>query len=63
LGKVVGTLLNEVTEDGLIVVADQKDFLNLGYFGNSSKAVLDYGVAGDVEERLDSLLLPELVRM
>jgi hypothetical protein len=52
LGEIVGALLDEVAENGLIIVADEEDLLDLGYFGDGTEAVLNYGVAGNVEERL-----------
>lgn len=48
-------LLDEVAEDGLVVVADDEDFLDLGDFGDGGEAVGDDGVAGDFEEGLTCL--------
>lgn len=47
-----GRILDEVAEDGLVVVADQVDFLNGRDFGNSGQAVVDDWVAGDLEQWL-----------
>lgn len=46
------SILDEVAEDGLVVVTDKEDFGDLGYSGNSIEAVLDNGFAGDFEEGL-----------
>ena len=50
----VGTraVLDEVTEDALVVVADNEDLADLRYTCNCGKAVLDNGVACDFEKRL-----------
>lgn len=45
-------VLNEVAEDGLIVVSNNEDLVDLGKFGDGSEAVRDDGVAGDFEEWL-----------
>lgn len=50
--EVVGDGVDEGLEDGLLVVADNKNFLDLGNIGDSTEAVLDDGVAGDGEEGL-----------
>ena len=47
-----GGVLDEVAEDGLVVVADDEDLADLRDFGYCGKAVLDDGVAGNFEERL-----------
>ena len=44
--------VDEGLEDGFLIVADDKDFLDLGDVGDGAEAVLDYGVTGDGEERL-----------
>lgn len=45
-------VLDEVAEDGLVVVANEEDFGDLGYSGDSVEAVLDNGLAGNLEEGL-----------
>ena len=45
-------VLDEVAEDRLVVVADDEDLADLGDFGDGGEAVLDYRVAGDLEEGL-----------
>lgn len=45
-------VLDEVTEDGLVVVADKEDFGDLGDSSDGIEAVLDNGLAGDFEEGL-----------
>jgi len=45
-------ILDERTEDGLVVVPNNEDFLDVADFGNCAEAVLDDGVTGDLEERL-----------
>lgn len=45
-------VLDKVTEDRLVVVADDEDFVNLGNFGDRGEAVGNDGMAGDFEERL-----------
>lgn len=42
-------VLDEVTEDGLIVVADNEDLADGRDFGDGGEAVGDDGVAGDLE--------------
>jgi hypothetical protein len=49
VGEIFRGVLNEVPEDGLVVVANDEDFLDLGDFGNCCKAVLDYRVASNRE--------------
>lgn len=51
-GEFLGRVLDEVAEDGLVVVADDVDFLDLLDAGNGREAVPDDGVAGDFEEGL-----------
>lgn len=45
-------VLDEVAEDGLVVVADDEDFADFGDAGDAGEAVGDDGVAGDFEEGL-----------
>lgn len=45
-------ILDEVAKDGLVVVADEEDFGDLGDSGDGVEAVLDDGLAGDFEEGL-----------
>jgi hypothetical protein len=45
-------LVDEGLEDGLFVVADDEDFLDLGDLGYGAEAMLDDGVAGDGKEGL-----------
>jgi len=45
-------ILDEIAEDGLVVVADKEDFGDLGDSGDGIEAVLDNGLAGDFEEGL-----------
>ena len=54
LGELLGGVLDEVAEDGLVVVADDVDLLDLlvGDAGDGREAVPDDGVAGDFEEGL-----------
>jgi hypothetical protein len=42
--------LNERAEDGFVVVADDEDFFDLFDFGDGAEAVLDDGVARDLEK-------------
>ncbi|KAI6757428.1 hypothetical protein HG531_003253 [Fusarium graminearum] len=53
-GELLGRVLDEVAEDGLVVVADDVDLLDLlvGNAGDGGEAVPDDGVAGDFEQRL-----------
>lgn len=51
-GELLGRVLDEVAEDGLVVVADDVDVLDLLDAGNGREAVPDDGVAGDFEEGL-----------
>lgn len=52
-GELLGGVLDEVTEDGLVVVADDVNLLDLfvGNAGDGGEAVPDDGVAGHFEER------------
>lgn len=50
--EVGGHRVDEGLEDRLFIIADNKDFLDLGDIGDGAKAVLDDGVAGNGEERL-----------
>lgn len=45
-------VLDEVAENGLVVVANEEDFGDLGDSGDGIEAVLDDGLAGDFEEGL-----------
>ena len=54
VGEGAGHVLDEVAEGGLVIVADDEDFLDLRYFGDSVEAVFYDRVAGDLEERLGS---------
>jgi hypothetical protein len=53
-GELLGRVLDEVAEDGLVVVADDVDLLNLlvGDAGDRGQAVPDDRVASDFEQRL-----------
>lgn len=51
-GELPGRVLDEVAEDGLVVVADDVDLLDLLDARNGVEAVPDDGVASNVEERL-----------
>mgnify|MGYP007054560879 CR=1 FL=1 len=52
LGELLGGVLDEVAEDGLIVVADQDDLAEAGDIGKGLEAVVDDGVTGDFEQGL-----------
>lgn len=52
LGEAVGDGVDEWLEDGLLVVADNEDFLDLRDVRNGTEAVLDDGVTGDGKEGL-----------
>lgn len=52
LGEGGGGVLEEIAEDGLVVVADEVDFVNGGDFGDGGQAMVDDRVAGDIEEGL-----------
>lgn len=45
-------VLDKVAEDGLVVVADEEDFGDLGDSGDGVEAVLDDGLAGNFEQGL-----------
>jgi hypothetical protein len=60
LGRVLGAVFDEVAEDGLVIVADYEDFLDLWDFGDGAEAVFNNGVSGDVEERLMRVSIGEL---
>lgn len=51
-GEGGGGVLDEVAKDGLVVVADEVDLVDGGDFGDGRQAVVDDGMAGDVEQRL-----------
>lgn len=52
LWEAIGDGVDERLEDGLLIVADNEDFLDLRDAGNGAEAVLDNWVACDREERL-----------
>ena len=52
LGELAAGVIDEVAEDGLVVVADHAHLLDVGHFGNGGQAVPDDGVACDVEQGL-----------
>lgn len=52
MGVFAVCVLDEVAEDGLVVVADEEDFGNLLDSGDGIEAVLDDGLAGYFEEGL-----------
>lgn len=49
---IAGGILDEVAEDGFVVVSNDEDFLDLRDLGNGREAVVDDRVAGNFEERL-----------
>ena len=53
-GELLGGILDEIAEDGFVVVSDDDNLLNLlvGYASDGGEAVPDDGVAGDLEKRL-----------
>jgi hypothetical protein len=52
VGELARRILNEVAEDGFLVVADEVDLLDGGDLVDGGEAVPDDGVAGDVEKGL-----------
>jgi hypothetical protein len=50
--EVVRDGVDKRLEDGLLIIADNKDFLDLGDACDGTEAVLDNGVTCDREERL-----------
>ena len=52
LGELGGSILDEIAENGLLVVADQVDFVYRGDLVNGGQAVPDDWVASNVEEGL-----------
>jgi hypothetical protein len=52
VGEFAGRILNEIPEDGLLIVSDQVDLVNGRDFVDGGEAVPDNGVAGDVKEGL-----------
>lgn len=52
VGEGGGGILEEVTEDRLVIVADEVDLVNGGDLGDGGQAVVDDGVTGDIEEGL-----------
>lgn len=51
MGKLFGRVLYEGAKNGLVVVADDEDFLDVANFGDCAEAVLDDGMACNLEER------------
>lgn len=56
MGPVARDGVDEGLEDGLLVVADDEDFLDLRNGCDGAEAVLDDGVAGDGEQWLVGLV-------
>lgn len=52
VGELGRRILDKVTEDGLVVVANQVDLVDRRDGADGSQAVPDDGVAGDIEEGL-----------
>lgn len=52
IGEGGGGILEEVAEDGLVVVADEVYLVDRGDLGDGGQAVVDNGVTGDIEEGL-----------
>ena len=50
-GKRFAAILDKIAEYRLVIVPDEKDFFDLGHFGNGAHAMFDDGMAGDFEER------------
>lgn len=50
--EVGGGIFDEIAEDGLVIIADEVDLVYGGDFGDGGQAVVDDGVAGDIEEGL-----------
>lgn len=50
--EVVGGIFDEIAEDGLVIVADEVDLVYGGDFGDGGQAVVNDGVARDIEEGL-----------
>lgn len=53
LGKLLDGVLDEVSEDGFVIVADQNDFSNIWDLRKGFEAVTNDGVAGDIEKGLN----------
>lgn len=49
LRELLGRVLDEITEDGLVIVTDQNNFPESRNLRNSLEAMVDDGVAGDLE--------------
>ena len=58
-----GAIFHEVSEYGLIVVADDEDFADFRDFGDGSEAVRDDGMAGDFEKRLLFICVSCLIKI
>lgn len=56
LGEAVGNSVDEGLEDGLFIVANDKNFLNFGDIRNGAEAMLNDWVAGDGKEGLQCRL-------
>jgi hypothetical protein len=52
IGKLLAGVLDEVSEDGLIVVADQDDFAESRNLRKGFEAVVDNRMTGDFKKRL-----------
>jgi hypothetical protein len=52
LGELLRSIFDEVTEDGLIVVANQDDFVDIGDFRKGLEAMVDNWMPGDFKKRL-----------
>ena len=52
VGKLAGSILDEVAENGFFVVADEVDLANRGNLLDGRQAVPDDGMAGNIEEGL-----------
>ena len=63
LGEFPRRVLDEVTEDVFLVVADQDDFLDVVDLADGLEAVPDDGVAGHIEEGLSQSKVSRLVRL
>lgn len=49
VGVGLGLVLDEVAEDGLLIVSYNEDFFDLGDLGDSLETVFDDGVTRDLE--------------
>jgi len=52
LGEFFCRVFDEVAKDGFVVVSHQDDFTDAWNFGDSSQAVPDDWMSGDIKERL-----------